>query len=48
MPWFDVHYSINGFVKIEAENIDKANEKPEKCLSQSVRVWKKYLKLVVE
>ena len=37
MPWFDVHYSINGFVKIEAENIDEANEKTGKML-ESVSV----------
>lgn len=32
MKWYDVHFSLNGFMKIEALNEEDAREKAEEIL----------------
>jgi len=32
MPWFDVHYSINGHLKIEAKSAEEVNAKTDVML----------------
>lgn len=34
--WYDVHFSLNGFMKIEADNKEEAMEKCEEILNDSI------------
>lgn len=34
MKWYDVHFSLNGFMKINAYNEEEAREKAEEILQE--------------
>ena len=36
MKWYDVHFSLNGFVKMQAESEEEACEKTEEMLNEQL------------